>query len=301
MGSVVWSAKVPASAVAKPWRSFAASFSVPKCSPVDNDTTGYIKVTLSYIKLSSSKSFLKYISAIDTMGAFDNSICSSSVGFFPSSTLEATVFGLMYLFIAVAVLLTFFLRRMVKGPTTTPSTETESSQGDEESPPPYSPPEDPNAPPPPPLYPRPGAALFVLATFMLSVQLLATIALAFCIQFLQNCYNPDDDSNHHHHVVSSHVFSWIFYAVFVLYVSSGGVAWVVLLGSLWSPWKKEVMLDIVTIAVFVVIGVPIYLLWQIFTAPFKACFGKKEGQEEGDGKEGLQDEKGDVEGLHSRT
>jgi hypothetical protein len=275
--------------------------------PVDNDTTNDIKVTLSYIKLSSSQvlSAIHTVAALDAMGTtLDSSKCSR-VGFFPSSTPEHTVFGLTYLFIAVAVILTFFLRRMVKDPTTPTSTETESPSGDEESPPPpYSPPEEPNPAPPPPLYPRPSAASFVLATFLLSVQLLAVIALAFSIQFSQHCRDPDDDSHDSHHVVTSHVFAWIFYGVVVLYASSGSVAWVVLLGSLWSPWKKEVMLDIVTIGVFVLVGVPLVLLWQILMAPVKACQGKKEkeGEEEGDGKgEGLQDEKGEVEGLHSSS
>jgi hypothetical protein len=66
-------------------------------------------------------------------------------------------------------------------------------------------------------------------------------------------------------------FFWVVYAQLVAHACSGFIAWVILLGSLWGPWKKEVPLNLVWIGLSMVLKGPFIVLAHGAVTSVRMC------------------------------
>ncbi|OBT48087.1 hypothetical protein VE00_01094 [Pseudogymnoascus sp. WSF 3629] len=201
-------------------------------------------------------------------------------GFLSSFPSEAVVFLLFVAVIAI-IPLTIFLRetarpspkkKEVPAAAATESTVPESGES-ENAPPPYAPPAPSSTEAEPDKaavnFPNPKdtAPAFVRGTLILAVLVLALVTIAFGFQYLNYC--PEVDPNAPLGTWS--IIGWCFYALLVLFASSGLVSWGLLCWYVGGGKKQDFMLDIMSLGVFVGVSVPFYMLYAGAVGVVRGC------------------------------
>ncbi|KFY69761.1 hypothetical protein V499_09779 [Pseudogymnoascus sp. VKM F-103] len=203
-------------------------------------------------------------------------------GFLSSGPSEVVVFALFVSVIAI-IPLTIFLRETARpspkkkeAPVAAATETTEPESGESENaPPPYAPP----APSPPATEPESNKAAvdfpnpkdtapaFVRGTIILALLVLALVTIGFGFQYLNYCPEVDPEAP----LGTWSIIGWCFFVLLVLFASSALVSWGLLCWYVCGGKKQDFMLDIMSLSVFVGVGLPFYALYMGAVELVRGC------------------------------
>ncbi|OBT78785.1 hypothetical protein VF21_02565 [Pseudogymnoascus sp. 05NY08] len=200
------------------------------------------------------------------------------------SSLPSGVIGFILFVALIAIIpLTIFLREIarpspkkkeVPAAAATESTVPESGESDN-APPPYAPPaSSPSATEAEPEMvevnfpnPKDTAPSFVFGTIILALLVLSLVITGFGVQYMAYC--PEVDPNAPLGTWS--IVGWCIFVLLVLFASSGLVSWGLLFYYVCGGKKQDFMLDIMSLGVFVGVGIPFYLLFMGAVEVVRGC------------------------------
>lgn len=207
---------------------------------------------------------------------------------FLSSASDGVIVLVILVTIIATITLTIILRQTAQPSTkekeapaaaTTSSTEAAGDESDN-APPPYAPPassssvssssitepelgkavvEFPN--------PKDTAPAFVLGTILLAAQMFALVTLGFAIQYTNYCPKVRPNVP----LGTGGIIGWCFYALLVLFASSGLVSWGLLCWYVGGGKKRDLNLDSIPLGVAIGALTPFALLYQVAVLAVQGC------------------------------
>ncbi|OBT67289.1 hypothetical protein VE03_02612 [Pseudogymnoascus sp. 23342-1-I1] len=202
---------------------------------------------------------------------------------FLSSVSDSVIVFVIIVTIIATIGLTLWLRNIARpspgkkedpAAAATPSTEPASDES-ENAPPPYAPPVS----SPPTTEPEPDKAVvdfpnpkdtapaFVLGTAVLAAQIFATVTLGFAIQYTNYCPKVEPNAP----LGTGGIIGWCFYAVLVMYTSSGLVSWGLLCWYVGGGKKQDLNLDVIPFCFGVGVLMPFALVYYGAVATVQGC------------------------------
>lgn len=202
---------------------------------------------------------------------------------FLSSASDGVIVLVIFVTIIATITLTIILRQTAQPSTKgkeVPAAAATSSTApvadeSENAPPPYAPP----TPSPPATEPEPGKAVvdfpnpkdtapaFVLGTVLLAAQIFALITLGFAIQYTNYCPKVKPKAP----LGTGGIIGWCFYALLVLFASSGLVSWGLLCWYVGGGKKRDLLLDSIPLGVVIGALMPFSFLYHMAVLAVQGC------------------------------